>query len=565
MNRPPSVLLGAYAAKQCARRTHNEWDSTIAAELVHAPPELLARFEQGRSFEARIQRDLLAQLGERALLVHPDVSRSVAIEQTRQAMADGRELIIGGWLPDDVPGGRKGRPDLLLCISQAGGQPMYVPGDVKAHRMTKAAKRGAVTYSTFDDPTRLQQARGRVVRTSDRYDDYVQLAHYVRMVQACGFAPENSSTGFIIGTDVDLGDEEEVLTWVDLTAQMFTTFSRTQGTAKRSAFARYDHEHQFRVQVAERAQERTGKPEDPPALVAPIITDECDVCPWRDYCRDELGQDAASAILETGRLDIREWRALAVLGILTSADLAALDLDDEAFWDTYLSEVTHQSRARARLATAVTRARMALAGVRLQRTTTGPIDLPRGDIEIDFDIEWDAENRVFLWGALLTDQDHPEGVYIHFSTLEPLDAESEYELGIRFLTWLRDQINRARRSDQTVAVFHYSHPEASHLIRVLGEDAVSDVLPVFVDLLNVVRAHYIGVAGLGIKQVAPEFGFHWRDADPGGLQAQAWLNQARTGSVRVKEEIGKRLLEYNEDDVRATAALRRGVTNVESV
>lgn len=553
------VLLGAYAAKQCARRIHNEWDATIEAELVPAPPELLARFEQGRAFEARIQEDLLAQLGERALLIDPDASRTTAIEQTLQAMSQGRDLIAGGWLPDDVSGARTGRPDLLLRISDPDDEPVYVPGDIKAHRMTKASKRGTVTYSTVDAPAQLQSAQGSAVRTSDRYDDYVQLAHYVRMLQACGFAHEDASTGFIIGTDVDLSAGQEFLTWVDLTAEVFTTFSRSQGTRKRSAFARYDHEHEFRVRVAARAQERTGTAEDPPALVTPIVTDECDVCPWRGYCRDKLGPDAASAILEAGRLDVREWQALAALGVLTAADLAALDLDDEAFWDTYLTEVTHQSRARVRLTTAVTRARMALAGVRLQRATTGPIDLPRADIEIDFDIEWDTDNRVFLWGALLTDKDHPAGEYIHFSTLEPLDEESERVLGAQFLAWLRDHITKAKHAGQSVAVYHYSHPETSHLIRVFGEDAVDDVLPVFVDLLDVMRTHHIGVAGLSIKHVAPEFGFHWRDDDPGGLQAQGWLNQARQGDSQAKEDLGKRLLEYNEDDVRATAVLRAGL------
>lgn len=202
---------------------------------------------------------------------------------------------------------------------------------------------------------------------------------------------------------------------------------------------------------------------------------------------------------------------------------------------------------------------MALAGVRLERTTAGPIDVPQADVEIDFDIEWDATNRVFLWGALLTDDQNPQGTYVYFTELNPLDQANERALGKRFLEWLRNRIHRARLEDQTIAVFHYSHPETSQLKRVFGEREVADLLPRFVDLLPIVRANYIGVAGLSIKEVAPEFGFHWQDEDPGGLQAQAWLEDARAVEGVQRAAFLVRLLRYNEDDVRATAALRHGL------
>ena len=44
---------------------------------------------------------------------------------------------------------------------------------------------------------------------------------------------------------------------------------------------------------------------------------------------------------------------------------------------------------------------MICAGETLRRTTHGPIDVPQADVEIDFDIEWDTSNHVYLWGALL--------------------------------------------------------------------------------------------------------------------------------------------------------------------
>lgn len=561
MTGPRPLLLGGYAAKRCARRIHNEWDPAIEANLLPVPAEVEARFAAGRDFEVSVRRELAATLGERCLILDEGTKRDEALAVTVRAMDDGVDVIVGGWLPDDLPGGRTGRPDLLLRVSAVGERPTYVAGDIKWHLTTKPSVRGAWSYSTLAQPQTVLTEPGRAARVADRFDDHIQLAHYARMLQAAGRAPDSDAVmGFIIGADPSPNPDQGAyaLTWLDLGIPVFATFSRSQAVRKRSALERYDHEHDFRLKVAERARQRSGAPQDPPPLVVPIITDECDVCPWHDYCRDLLGPDAASAILEAGRLDVREWRALAGLGIETAQDLAALDLEDEAWWSTYLPEVTHQPRAQERLIKAVTRARMALAGVRLERTTTGPIDVPRADVEIDFDIEWDTDNRVFLWGALLTDAANPDGTYVAFTELDPLDEDGEHALGLAFLEWLRARIGQAQKSGQIVRVFHYSHPETSHLVRVFGEE-VADVLPLFVDLLPIVRANFTGVAGLSIKQVAPEFGFHWRDDDPGGLQAQTWLDQARAADEAARAQLTTRLLQYNEDDVRATAALRAGL------
>ena len=60
--------------------------------------------------------------------------------------------------------------------------------------------------------------------------------------------------------------------------------------------------------------------------------------------------------------------------------------------------------------------------------------------------------------------------------------------------------------------------------------------------------------------MAPAFGFDWRDEDPGGLQSQLWLIEARQTSVDETRDAGRaRILTYNEDDVRATAAIRNGL------
>lgn len=78
--------------------------------------------------------------------------------------------------------------------------------------------------------------------------------------------------------------------------------------------------------------------------------------------------------------------------------------------------------------------------------------------------------------------------------------------------------------------------------------------------VNVVKENFTGAWDLSIKRVAPHFGFQWRDEDPGGLQSQDWLLLAReTTDPEQRAELTQRILAYNEDDVRARAAIRDGM------
>lgn len=541
----PVVLLTGYDAKRCARRIHNEWDPTVDKVEWEVPARLQMRFDAGIAFERAIFDELRFALHDSQYVDLSEVAGKVAcIEATVGAMGNGVEVILGGWLPDDVAGGRKGRPDILLRVDDG-----YVPGDVKGHRIIARRAKGTLTYSMPGTPTETLSADGLAAETTARFDDYLQLAHYRRMLEAIGHASSGRAVGFIIGSDVlpTLGDGH-LLTWVELDQPLFETYSRSRGSAKRSALERYDHEQGFRRKVAAAAVAGEG------ALVQPIFTDECDSCPWLDHCRVVAGDASASGHLTSGRLSVREWTALAGSGVVTVEDLAEVDVNDPELHASYLPEVTHLRDPLGRLTTAVRRARMVRDGRNLERDTTGAITIPRADIEIDFDIEWDPDDRVYLWGALVN-RPGADPVYHPLVTWDLLDDHGAVELGARFAGWLREQIVAADAAGQSLLVYHYAHPEPTYLKRLLGETEVDDILTRFVDLLPVVRKHYFGLHGLGIKKVAPEFGFHWRDEDPGGLQSQLWLIAAREGDDAAR----RRILDYNEDDVRATHAIRNAI------
>lgn len=58
----------------------------------------------------------------------------------------------------------------------------------------------------------------------------------------------------------------------------------------------------------------------------------------------------------------------------------------------------------------------------------------------------------------------------------------------------------------------------------------------------------------GIKQIAKQIGFKWRDADPSGANSIAWYNEYLANPSNAAALT--RILQYNEDDCRAMVALK---------
>ncbi len=330
---------------------------------------------------------------------------------------------------------------------------------------------------------------------------------------------------------------------------------------------RYDHEHAFRVKVAEVTRRRTGSPDDPEPLVVPVARAECLTCPYLDRCYEQTGHDDASVAITAGRLGVREWLTLQSLGVVTTTALAEVDPDDETFMATYLAELTHdEAGATRRLRDAVQRAQMLRDGVSLLRTGSGPLEIPRADVEVDLDYESDTDGRKYLWGARVSRGDapggHDDGRYRAFVRWDGLDAEAEREVAAEEVAaetvdWLRGLIEEAAARGETLNVHHWTGVEPSALRSILGAEQVADVLEHFVDLYEVVKAQFVGVRGLGRKQVAPSLGFGWRDDDADGAQSMAWLQVARDASSPQSAAMRRRILDDNEDDVEATAHVRR--------
>ena len=559
------MLLGGHAAWHCAVAVQNDFNRLIPKEPWQPSPEKAARQEAGRVFEAEVF-GLLQRLHPDAVVIEPALRRTEAVAETLAAMDACAPLILGGWLPDDVGGGRTGKPDILLGV--AGG---YLPADVKSHKTLNLSTRNTAQVSSLALPDKHIELENWSSNTEKRFSDGMQLAHYTRMLQACGHHA-GPLAGAILGSNLIVldpdGGPELLFVWHALDVPMRKTFSRTAGWKQRTLLECHDHEHQFRVRVAENAQRMLGTRDDPAPMVRPIGQKECEDCRYQQRCADEMGPDNASATIITGRLGLREWLSLHRLGVETTSELAAVDPDDPEFFDDYYTEVTHRGKdeARRRLAGAVHRAQLIIGGTEIIRAGDGPLKVPSADIEIDFDIESDLAGRVYMWGVRIRSgtDDSTAHYRADFLAWEPLDSLTERELAIRFVSWLRGVVDDAAAAGRTVAVFHWSDYEITNLKRILVPDEIGGLLDpqrgLFVDLHRFFKANFFSARGASLKIVAPYFGFTWRAADPGGGISQLYLSVVHSSTESDDVAAAKQwLLTYNEDDTIATAVIRDGM------
>jgi predicted RecB family nuclease len=574
---PGTVVLDAYAARSCPVKTQNAFNPTVVLQTpsegdsVEANEALAELFDGGAQFEAAVLEQLITSCRGRVVDLRPLSSNTpeVQVEACLRAMSSGAQVIIGGHLPVDLSGHRVGSPDLLVRSVDTGDRsPAYHPVEVKWHRIIvrsrpaddNAEEPRVLRYSTLTDPSvgAAFSISGYELRIGSRASDFLQLAHYHRMLEACGFGAQPALAG-VIGTDELF--EAPVVVWADLGEPQVRTFSRSSpdGWRLRNFLEHYDYEHSFRMKIAAVAQQQTGRPDrDPELLVRPIVNKECPRCQWWEHCLPQLDPDDVSLRIDKSPLDMREIATLRRHGIATITDLAAADLDQLLEW--YLPEVTHREGAEGRIRVAARRARMLLEGTSFDRETAGPIEMPRAEVEIDLDIESSADGRIYLWGFLVQQAGDKAAVYHEFSRFDDLDDRSEAALAADAFTWLRSVVE----STASVVVFHYSGYEVAKISELANREqdelfgwTAAYAEEHFVDLLEIVKAHYFGVSGLGLKLMARHVGFSWRDDDPGGLNSQRWFAEAVHGdTAELRGRARRRVLEYNEDDVIATSQVR---------
>ncbi|MFT4109264.1 TM0106 family RecB-like putative nuclease [Propionicimonas sp.] len=546
-------VLDPYAARSCPLKVHNAFHPGLARPDAAPPPRLPGGAEFTTSVLDRVAAGAASVADLRGLAAEPSQVQEAAC---LAALAAGTDVVIGGLLPRDRDGHRSGRPDLLVRDGSG-----YVPGTVKYQRVVDVRRDDLpATFSALADLPARAMSTGWRYRWHWRWQNSLQLAHLWRLLGATGHQAVRP-WGLVIGND-EIEGEGTRATWLDLTepavppapGQVAEQGAPGDPIPPVSALARYDHEFALRVDIAELAS--AAEPEDPP-LLRPVVSFECTHCIWWTVCREQLDDDDISLRINKSPLDTHEIAVLREAGIETVHQLASTDID--ALLPDYLPRVAHRPGAEDRLRLAQRRSRLLLEGVQLQRTTAGPIPLPRAPLEIDIDVETSRDDRVYLWGFWVAGGDGA-GSYHAFSSFCDLDDAGELALARAAMTWLRDLVDGS-----DALVFHYSDYEVVRLRRLAPPDdevmqwAVGFAEDHFQDLFAAVRQHFFGANGLGLKVVASAgAGFHWRDDDPGGLNSMRWFDDAvHSPSEAARAQARTRVLEYNEDDVKATWHLRR--------
>ena len=590
---------GGYVAKQCPVRA--QWDTIRPCDPLPPSNALVRLLARGRHFEAAVVGDLIRLHPGSVMLRGDDMEhRGEREEATLAAASAGAALIIGGRLPADLAGHRVGEPDLLVAAAGPG----YRAVDIKHHRsLTDRARGEPARCASLADLSLDAAAPDPASAARRRRDDLLQLAHYQRMLEVGGLAA-GGRYGGIIGV-------EHAVVWYDLDAPLWRTPSSGGRTRLRSTMEVYDFEFAFRLDIIAVATESMADPATRP-LVVPVKVTECAQCPWWSCCGPVLhaGSGDVSLLPRVGwrerRIhhdhEVADRAALAALDHTTASLVAAgvdlrpiLGARDRLPAATPLADVLGP-RKKAQLATLakagmetlsdaaalcprtasysdapmrdlpeqVDQARAALgASPVYRRRDVTEVTVPRGDIEVDIDMENTADG-VYLWGTLVTTGTNRGRVsdgYRAFLTWERMTAAAEERVFIEFWAWLTDLQDAARASGLRLRAYCYNAAaENTQLGRLAAACGVADEVATFtrsarwVDLYRVFDRQLITGGSAALKAVAPLAGFGWEVADPGGDEAMARYEQA--AGPEGDPDARAWLVAYNRNDTEATRALR---------
>jgi len=582
--------------------------------------------QEGRDFETQVFEVLIAAVPD-AVVVDSDLSRSEREALTLGALERGVPLVIGGRLPVDEAAHRAGEPDLLVrsdAFDITAASNGYLPVDVKHHGTLRTKRSedadGAVTSNLgalFLGPS----AADAELEAQWRWPDLLQLAHYQRMLEACGYASGLKRWAGIVG-------REERVTWHDLDLPVWqpSEYIKDPRPEPLSTMQAYDLEFALRLSVVDASLSHLSDPASP-LLAEPIAVHECGECGWRPWCFERLEKsadlsllpgmtvakrrkyqrrgvttmreltwlDSTTARLVAAGIDLqhlakeartsdpstpmadmmsgrpKQTETLEAEGVATAADVTRLDPLTSSFDDAGLGDLPQQiDNARARIGPSAA----------YRRRGIDHVVVPRADIEIDVDME-NVNEGCYLWGTLLNERDASglvASTYVPFVSWNPDTARGEIEAFLAFWEWFTELRSEAARRRASFRAYCYSQGAENGQLRRLAvrcgvEDEVEDFIQSeqWVDLLPVVRDQLItGLPSMGLKTVAPLTGFSWRGPEVGGQMAMvSYMEATSDPDQAVRASAQQWILDYNEDDVRATAALRewldRGATLLPSI
>ena len=281
----------------------------------------------------------------------------------------------------------------------------------------------------------------------------------------------------------------------------------------------------------------------------------CKLCRWRSVCWKELtATDDLTLIPQLGR----SKRDAMEKQIPTVATLAQSDPD------SFISSGRTPFRGVGpdSLETFYARAKLQKS-LNAKPYLKAPIALPSRSRELFFDIECDPmRDFTYLHGFISRQEnDNASEKFVSFfcDTVGPDSEERAFADAVSFM-----------RAAQPATIFYYSKYERTIYRKLQARYPrvcyAEDIERLF-DPQNAVDLYFDVVLpatewpthDFSIKALATYLGFSWRDTDPSGAASIEWFNRwIDRGDASIKQ----RILDYNEDDCKATRVLLDGIRSL---
>jgi predicted RecB family nuclease len=459
---------------------------------------------------------------------------------------------------DDV-GRRVASVHALVRVGRFNDSFTYAPLLIKNHEVVEAAStrrtlEGSLEQLRPSDATYHDGVGTRSALPMTRTG--LALAQATRVLGALGHADPNARVGVI--------DRHRRLWWFDLAGDGYPRIN----------LSTYDKLYQERLDVIRAHDEWATSGAHFPT--APYWHRDCPGCPYSGYCEAQLETlDDVSLVRFT---TIDQQLLLREHGLETRAQLARLDPDrarrarhkainplEQHERDEYLG------RTIDKLDDLIYRARVHERGSALRIVDAARMGCMRADVEVDVDME-SYDDATYLWGAYVTQNRPTNDVtsgYRAFAEWGELTHHAEATLFAQLWSWLHDLRRTCEEQDRTFAAYcFWAQAEDGAMNRAVtppldkGPTAadLSDFRRTspsqWIDLHDHAKRQIQTEGPLGLKQLARAAGFSWRDPNPSGEASILWYEES-TGDESLKALASRtRLLEYNEDDCRATKALR---------
>ena len=520
------------------------------ARRTPTTPEL-----ERRRREANDHRDeVIAKLRD----LHPAAVMASSQIHAEELIGDGAELILQPRLADIDAARRSTSVQAFIRVGRTNEHFSYAPLVVKNHEVVENASTRRLLEGSLENllPSDTQVREGLGLRSTPTVRrDGLLLAGALRILESFG-AADPGNRGAVV-------DRASRLWWLEL------------GTSanSRSNLKAYDVLYLERLDVLRRLDDWFDVGGDFPT--APYWHRECLTCQFAEHCEEHL--EAIDDVSLTRFTTIDQQIALRENGVDTRTELALLNpalaqrLRTMPTDEQPRGPEVELSRKIERLDELIYRARAHVHKSSLRILDPQEMGCPTADVEVDIDME-SYNDATYLWGASVSVHSYVEGViagHRAFGEWGELTRGAETANFAVFWSWLSDIRRRCHDAGKTFAAYcFWAQAEDGAMNRAVETPLALG--PRAIDLANF-RTHspnewfdlhdyakrQIQTEGpLGLKQLAGAAGFSWRDANPSGEASMQWYEVA-TGNDAVTAHASRaRILDYNEDDCRATKALR---------